>query len=97
MRRHRTGPTPEHYPNVMLQDPRLGLSAKGVLLDLLAREDNPTLNTLIAEADARSQGETRADYLEWLSELEKAGYLDRDPNTSDNAPVATDVYDTSQK
>ncbi len=97
MRRHRTGPTNQHYPNAMLQDHRLSFSARGVLLNLLARKDNPTLDTLTAEADARSQGETRADYLEWLGELEKAGYLKRDPDASDDDPVATDVYDTAQR
>ncbi|MET9712567.1 hypothetical protein [Nocardiopsis alba] len=97
MRRHRTGPTPEHYPTAMIHDPNLGLSPKGVLLDLLAREDNPTLATLTAEGHARGQGETSAHFRKWLGELEKAGYLNRDPDATDDDPVATDVYDTAQR
>lgn len=42
MRRHRTGPTNEHYPNAILNDTRLSLSAKDLLLNLFAREDEPT-------------------------------------------------------
>lgn len=97
MRRHRTGPTPEHYPHSLINDHRLGFSAKGVLLDLLARDDNPSLNDLIAEGRKRGQGETRQALARWIQELEEAGYLTRHPHTPDTAPVATDVYDTSQK
>lgn len=97
MRRHRTGPTDEHYPNTMVQDLSIGLSPKGLLLDLLAREDNPSLNTLTDEGHARGKGETSAHFRKWLGELEKAGYLVRDPNASDDDPVATDVYDTAQR
>lgn len=97
MRRHRTGPTPEHYPNAMIHDPNLSLSAKGVLLNLLAREDDPSLNTLTGEARARGKGETSGHCRKWLGELEKAGYLVRNPDATDDEPVATDVYDTAQR
>lgn len=97
MRRDRTGPTNEHYPNAILQDPNLGLSAKGLLLDLLARQDAPSLNTLTDEGHARGQGETSAHIHKWLTQLEEAGYLVRDPEAFGDDPVATDIYDTAQK
>lgn len=97
MRRHRTGPTKQHYPRSTFQDRRLSFDARGVLLDLLDREDDPTLNTLLEEARARGGKETRADHLQWLSQLEENGYIERDPNATDDDPVATDVYDTRQR
>lgn len=97
MQRHRTGPTNEHYPNALVHDLSIGLSAKGLLLNLLARQDAPTLNTLTDEGQARGQGETSSHIHKWLTHLEEAGYLVRDPDATDDDPVATDVYDTAQK
>ncbi|MFC7328151.1 hypothetical protein [Marinactinospora rubrisoli] len=97
MRRHRTGPTDEHYPHAMIDDSRVSLGGLGLLLNLLAREDVPSFNDLVAEGEKRGQGEGRVELTEWVRELEDAGYIVRGPNTTDDDPVATDVYDTSQK
>ena len=97
MRRHRTGPTPEHYPTALLHDHRVSYSAMGLLLNLLARDDTPTFNDLATEGEKRGQGEAREDFAEWVRELEDAGYLVRGPDAGDDSPVATDVYDTPQK
>lgn len=97
MRRHRTGPTPEHYPTATLQDPDIEFDVRGLLISLLAREDSPSLNTLVAESKQRGHNETRNDFKRMLNQLAHHGYINRDPFVADDDPVAIDVYDTPQK
>ncbi|MDT0302877.1 hypothetical protein [Streptomonospora wellingtoniae] len=97
MRRHRTGPTPEHYPNATLQDTNIDLGSKGLLLNLLAREDAPSLNILVAESKQHGHNVPRSEFEEMLDQLASHGYVDRDPFAEDDDPVATDVYDVRQR
>lgn len=101
MRVHRATPTGDvtRLPIAMLQDERLTFLARGVLIDLLTREDGEDVNAEEIYQEARkgrgAKAEGRQAIRAAFAELERFGYLVRRrvQNTNGRWVTLMEVYD----
>lgn len=102
MRVHRSSGNTVSLAATVYRDANLSYAARGLLLDLLAREDsddNPNVLELQEEGRAaRSNAEGRGTIRRLLTELEEAGYLIRRKRRVDGGRYGghLEVYDTPQ-
>lgn len=87
-------------PNALLQDQRLSYAARGVLAELLSRDDGHALTSedlwQAAQQHRSDRAEGRRAIRSALAELETAGYLVRRKTQGQRGrwETRTDMYDT---